>query len=1073
MLQRLIALSLNHSGLVLVAAAAVLCAALLTLPTMPIDVFPELNAPNVVLLTEAPGLTAEEVEQQVSFVLETTMSALPGVRRVRSASALGLSLVWVEFGWGQKPMVARQLVGERLAVVRERLPAGVHAEMAPMTSITGEIMLISLRSAAPTPDSALQLRALAEFTVRPHLLAVPGVSQVVAIGGLLPEFQVLTRPVELLRHGLHIEDVVAATAEAHSTQSAGYLGNVAGREVPIAQDARARTAAELGETLLKNEGAAAVPLRAVAEIVRGGAPRRGTAADGGADAVVLSIQKAPGTNTLQLTDDVDDALTALEASLPAGVILNRHAFRQADFIERAVDHVSTALWEAALIVALILLLFLVNARAATITLTALPLSLAVAVLVMRSLDLTLNVMTLGGLAVAIGELVDDAVIDVENVIRRLRLNREKPEELRTPFMQVLFDASNEIRRSVFFATLIICAVFLPLLQLQGLEGRFFQPLGFAYVVAVLASLVVALTVTPAMCNLLLGSARFGDAAGTHGRFSTWILDRYEPLLSGALRRGRGVLVGGAVATVVALLLASTFGTSFLPEFNEGSLTVFLMAPPGTSLEESDRLARGVERRFTKLQGVSSVVRRTGRAERDEHAEPVWSSEIEVRLQEGASKRVVRARVDRVLADIAGIQTMVGQPIEHRLSHILSGTPAALAIQFYGEDLAVLRAVAAEAEVALRSVPGAREVNATREATVEVLPVRYQRAALARYGLTPAAAARQVSVGFFGAKVATVREGRRETDVVVRLAPDARGSREQLEDFILRGRDGQLVRLVDVAIVAPDRDSVVIARENGRRKAVVSSNVQDGFNLGHFVALAREKLDPIAREHGVAVHYGGQFEAEQNARRTLLTWGLAALLLVAVLLRMALQSWRAAGLVLLNLPLALIGGVAAVYIAESPSIIGNALALFGLGAGRYVAPVLSIASLVGFITLSGIAIRNGILLVNHFEDLQSDEGLSVSEAVVRGSRERLVPILMTALTAALGMAPLALAASQPGNELLAPLAIVVLGGLLTSTGLNLFVVPIAYRLVFRGARSRNERQILVHRGSTWTVGEAEL
>lgn len=1101
MLRRLIALSLNNSGLVLLAALGLLVTAIVSLPSMPIDVFPELNAPTVVLLTEAGGLTAEEVEQQVSFPIETAMAGLPGVRRVRSASALGLSLVWVEFGWGAPPLQARQLVGERLGSVTERLPEGVHVELAPMTSITGEILLVSVRqrAAAPGPTDEpekaekpgsermhreLELRAFAEFELRPYLMAVAGVSQVVAIGGRMPEHQVLARQEDLLRHGLHLNDLIGAASEAHSTQTAGYLPNVQGRELPISQRARVRRPSDIASTLLQSEDGAPVPISAVADVALGGAPRRGTAADAGFPAVVLSIQKSPGTNTLELTRAIDAALDQLASTLPPNVVLNGRAFRQADFIQRSMDHVSGALLDAVIIVTIILMLFLVNARAALITLTALPLSLAVGVLVLRSFDMSLNVMTLGGLAVAIGELVDDAVIDVENVIRRLRENSRAPKDQVKPYLQVLFDASNEIRSSVVFATLIICAVFLPLLQLQGLEGRFFQPLGFAYVIAVLASLVVALTVTPALCNVLLRSSfphvgpaspqngdestpQAGPASHT-GRFATWLLRRYAPLLDAALDRGKTILVAGGVATALALLLASSFGTSFLPTFSEGSLTVFLMAPPGTSLDESDRLARGVERRLVGLDGVAGVVRRTGRAERDVHAEPVWSSEIDVRLLPEASKLAVRRLVDTVLADVPGVQTMVGQPIEHRLSHILSGTPAALAINFYGEELPVLREVAHKAAAALRAVPGAREINANREALVRTLPVRYDRAALARFGLTPAAAAQQLSAAFAGAKVATVREGRREFDLVVRLQPDARARPQQLEKFILRGRDGQLVRLTDVATVAPDDASVVVARENAHRKAVVSCNVGDGYNLGHFVQAARKRIDPIAKAAGVTVHYGGQFEAERAARKTLMTWGLAALVLVSVLLRMALQSWGAAGLVLLNLPLALIGGVVAVYVAESPSLWGNALALLGLGEERYIAPVLSIASLIGFITLGGIAIRNGILLVNHFEALQADEGLDVDAAVRRGSAERLIPILMTALTAALGLVPLALAAGQPGSELLSPLAVVVLGGLLTSTALNLFVVPIAYRLSFGRATQRAATVKLVHRGGSYVV-----
>ena len=1056
MLRRVIALSINHAPWVLLAAGVLLVVALRAVSGMPVDVFPELQAPTVVLLTEAGGLTATEVEQQVSMPLESAMSGLPGGRRVRSASALGLSLVWVEFRWGEDPYRARQVVTERLATVAQQLPEGARPSLGPMTSITGEIQLISLRpdpakSSDFRPVSPLQLRSLAETVVRPHLLSVHGVSQVVAIGGRLPQHRVVVDQGALLARGMHLSDVLAAASQAHSTAPAGYLADVRGVELAIPQDARARRPEDIGAAAAGAGPLATVPLRAVAEIRTGGAPRRGAAADDGVDAVVLSIQKAPGENTLALTARIDAALNALAPRLPAGVVLNRHAFRQADFIERAVAHVRDALRDAVIIVAIVLLLLLVNGRAALVTLTALPLSLAVAVLVLDGLGMTLNVMTLGGLAVAIGELVDDAVIDVENVLRRLRENAGKSASERKHRLLVIFEASDEIRRSVVFATLIICVVFLPMMQLSGLEGRFFVPLGAAYVAAVMASLGVALTVTPALCRVLLradgpssdaSSAPSSAPSAGHGPVANWLVDRYVPLLDAALRHGALVITTAAAASVLALAVASTFGSSFLPTFSEGSLTVFLMAPPGTSLVESDRLGRGVEHQLARVEGVQGVIRRTGRAERDEHAEPPWSSELDVRLEPGARKDEVVDRIDQVLSQVPGIQTMIGQPIEHRLSHILSGTPAALAVNLYGDDAALLRQVAERVRARLAAVPGAREVTAAKEAMVRSLPVRFRRADLRRFGLTPAAAAAQVQAGFQGAVAATVRQGRAVIDVVVRLKKAQRSDPEQLRQLILRGADGQLVRLHQVADIAHRRAPVVISRENGQRKAVVSCNIAAGHNLGHVVQQARHAIAPIAASAGVQVRFGGQFEAEQVARATLLRWGLVALLVVVVLLRVAMSSWITAAIVLLNVPLALIGGVAAVFIAQSDSVIGNLAALVGVVDG-YVPPVLSVTSLVGFITLAGIAARNGILLLNHAHSLRS-EGLAIESAIRQGSRERLVPILATALTAALGLAPLAIASVQPGSELLAPLAVVVLGGLLNSTLLNLFVVPVAWR-----------------------------
>jgi len=674
-------------------------------------------------------------------------------------------------------------------------------------------------------------------------------------------------------------------------------------------------------------------------------------------------------------------------------------------------------------------------------------------------------MTLGGLAVAIGELVDDAIIDVENVLRRLRENGLRPDGERRSAVDVIFAASNEIRASIVFATVIICMVFVPLLFLQGLEGRFFQPLGIAYITSILASLVVALTVTPALCRLLFGgrsdaatmpgASRTG-AAGAHASHDGWLVRHlkrgYEPLLRKSVRH-RGVVLGSAgVLTVLALALMSTFGTSFLPSFREGTFTVFLMAPPGTSLAESDRVARGVESQLKDIRGVQSVTRRTGRAERDEHAEPVSSSEIEVTMKPGVDQGAVRAEIDRIVAAIPGVTTMIGQPIEHRLSHVLSGTPAAIAINVYGDDLDVLRRLAKEIETALRAIPGTRDVAANREVMITSLPIRYRAQDLAAAGLSPASAAEQVQQALAGETVAEVNQGVRRYDMVVRLAEDERERVEQVMDLRLRGSGGATVRLRDVADVGHERTSNLITRENAQRKAVISTNVAEGDNLGQLVARVRAAVDPIVERAGYTVHFGGQFEAQQSASRTLWLMGAGVAVVMFFLLKLSTGRVRVALLVMLNLPLALIGGIAAIYLSESPSLLGNTLALVGLGGARYVAPVISIASMVGFITLFGIAVRNGILLVNHYDHLERHEGKTIADAVIQGSMERLSPILMTALTAALALIPIALAHGHPGSELLAPLALVVLGGLISSTLLNLFVVPAGYALAFRVPRA---------------------
>ena len=1048
MLKRLIRFALDHAALVLVLGGVVIALAAWRLPRTPVDVFPELNAPTVVIMTEAPGLAADEVEQYVTFPIETAVNGIPGVRRVRTSNAIGLSIAYVEFDWGTDIYRARQLVGERLDTARKDLPPDAHAEMTPITSITGEIMLL----AASSPDGSvapMDLRAYAEFDLRNRLLAIPGVAQVSVIGGELPEFQVLVEQDRLRLHGLTVQDVVEAAAQSHSTLSAGYLPDVDSLELPIRQSGRVRTAEDIAGTVIRRDGVASVTIGQVAQVRLGPAPRRGTGADAGSPAVVMTVQKAPGTNTLAVTERIDEMLDELAPSVPPGIGINRQIFRQSDFIRLSVENVVHALRDAAIIVSVILVLFLLNARTTIITLTALPLSLAAALLVLEWMGETINVMTLGGLAIAVGSLVDDAIIDVENVFRRMAQNAARPAEQRRPKVEVIFEASNEIRPAMVFATVIIAIVFLPLMFLEGIEGRFFRPLGTAFVVSILASLLVALTITPAMCRLML---RDRPGKGEHrDALLVRLLKRvYEPSVRLAIRLRVLVLGLAAAGTVGALALASTFGTSFLPEFNEGTFTVGLFAPPGTSLAASDRMAAAIERRLLQVEGVRSVTRRTGRAERDEHAEPVSNSEIEITVLPGHEKDEVRGRITEILERVPGITTNVGQPIEHRLSHILSGTPAAIAISVYGDDLDVLRAIAREIEGVLKPLPGARDVAANREVMIQSLPVEYQPRELSAYGLTPRSAAEQVRAAMFGVEVAQVNQGVRRYSLVVRLADEERDSVSDLRRLVLRGMGGTMARLDEVAVIGPEMASNLIARENAQRKAVVSLNVAEGSNLGHLVAQVRTLVDPIVQRHGYTVRYGGQFEAQQSASRTIALFGAVVLIVMVVLLNMAIGSLRVSLLVLVNLPLALIGGILAIFLTESGNPLANAIALVAPGASSapYIAPVISIASLVGFITLFGIAVRNGILLVNHYKHLNEQEGVPMGEAIVQGSLERLVPILMTALTAALALIPIVLKGEKPGNEILAPLSVVILGGLLTSTFLNLVVVPAGYAAIHR-------------------------
>ncbi len=1044
MLKRLIQFSLDHAALVLVLAGVLLGLAAYQLPKTPVDVFPELNAPTVVIMTESPGLAADEVEQYVTFPIETSVNGIPGVRRVRTSSAIGLSIAYVEFDWGMDIYRARQLVGERLDTVREELPPDAHAEMTPISSITGEILLLAVSS----PDgvvSPLELRAYAEYDLRNKLLAIPGVAQISVIGGELPEYQVLIQQEKLRLYNLAIEDVIAAANESHSTLSAGYMPDVDSLELPIRQSGRVRSAADIAGTVIKYHDGAPVTIEQVAHVRLGPALKRGTGAEGGRPAVIMTVQKAPGTNTLVLSDQIDETLDAIMPSLPSGIEINRQVFRQSDFIRLSVTNVVHALRDAAIIVSIILILFLLNIRTTLITLTALPLSLAAALLVLGWMGETINVMTLGGLAIAVGSLVDDAIIDVENVFRRLKQNATKSAEERQPKLKVIFDASNEIRPAMVFATIIIALVFLPLMFLEGIEGRFFRPLGIAFVVSIMASLVVALTVTPAMCRYLW-HVKPGKGESPDGFLVRFLKRLYEPSIRLTIRLRVAVLSLAGIATVLAFWLASTFGTSFLPEFQEGTFTVFLSAPPGTSLVASDRMASAVEQQLVAVDGVRSVTRRTGRAERDEHAEPVSNSEIEITVQPGYDNIEVREHISEILERVPGITTNIGQPIEHRLSHILSGTPAAIAISVYGDNLDVLRLIAKEIEAALKPLPGARDVAANREIMIQSLPVEYQHAALSAYGLTPRSAAEQVRNAIFGVKVAEVNEGVRRYSLVVRLEDEERDTVRDLKDLVLRGKGGALVRLHEVAVIGPEMASNLITRENAQRKAVVSLNVADGSNLGHLVQQVQERVDPIVQKYGYTVKYGGQFEAQQSASRTISLFSGVVVLIMVVILNLATGSLRVSLLVLVNLPLALIGGILAIFLTESPNPLTNAAALFG--AGMYTAPVISIASLVGFITLFGIAVRNGILLVNHYQHLMVEEGVPMHEAIVQGSMERLVPILMTALTAALALIPIVLKGETPGNEILAPLSVVILGGLLTSTFLNLVVVPAGYAAIHR-------------------------
>lgn len=1042
MLTHLIKCSLERRGLVLACTVLLLAVSAYQVPRMPVEVFPELNAPTVTIMTEAPGYAPEEVELAVTFPIETALNGIPGLRRLRSSSALGLSIVWAEFDFGADIYRNRQLVAERLDRTRADLPGNVHPpEMTPVASIAGEIMLLGLVS--PTDaTSPLELRRLAEFDLRPRLLAVEGVAQVTALGGALPEYQVNVRPDDLTRYQLTLADVEEAARAAHAPVGAGYLANVAGRELPVRLRTQVSRLADIESCLVGEWRGAPVTLGQVADVVLAGAPPRGTGSANGRPAVILTVQRNPTANTLDLTRRIDAVLDDFESTLPAGAALEREIFRQSSFIQVAISNVFHALRDAALFVVLILVLFLLNLRSVFITLMALPLSLGSALLLLHGWGVSINVMTLGGIAVAVGSLVDDAIVDVENVLRRLEQNAALGAQAR-PTLRVVFEASVEVRQAIFLATVVIVLVFVPLFFLSGIEGRFFRPLGAAYMVSLAASLVVAMTVTPVLCYFLL--RRTGEG---RRKSETWAVRRlkaiYLSILKRALRARAWVLVGSAALVTGAVLLASTFGSAFLPDFNEGSVTLFLSMPAGTSLEESNRVALQVERRAQEIPGVLAVSRRTGRAEKDEHAEPVSASEIDIRLESDAVVLDVQRRLLEVLAATPGVTAQLGGPIAHRLSHILSGTPAAIAIKVFGQSLDELRAIAREIEGELRTLPGVQDLVANREVLAETLPVYFDRASLAHYGLTPGQAASQVETAYLGTSVGVVNLGASQLEIVVRLEEKARQRIDDLKQFLLRSPSGALIRLEDVAEVRKETASSLITRENVRRKAVISCNVGEGHNLGDLVKEIRRRVDPIvARWPGTFAEYGGQFEAREQAARRILWASVLVFVIICGVLYAAFSSIRPVCLILFNLPLALVGGVVGLFVSGSTNPWENLYAL--VTAGNYVAPVVSISALVGFIGLAGVACRNGLLLVSHYHYLMEKEGVLHADAVLRGAEERLVPIAMTALSSALALVPLALARGEIGSELQHPIAVVVLGGLVTSTLLNLIVIPVGFSM----------------------------
>ena len=1014
-LDLLVRASLEHRFFTICAAAVLLAGGGWVAATLPVDVFPDLTAPTVTVLADAHGLAPEEVESLVTSPIESAVNGAAGVRRVRSSSAQGISIVWVDFDWGTDIFRARQTVSERLQPVAGQLPEDVSAPvLAPVTSIMGEIMLVGM--SAPE-DRLMEARTAADWVVRPRLLAVPGVAQVVAIGGQVRQYQVLVDPERMLAYGVGLDEVLAAATESNRNVSGGIYHS-GGGEILIRGLGRARDPEEIGLTVVTTRGGVPVLLDDLAEVRIGPAVRFGTASVNAEPAVILSIQKQPGANTLELTRSIDAELDQLGPSLPEGVSFERSIFRQADFISLAVDNVITALRDGAILVVAILFLFLWNVRTTAISVLAIPLSLALAVITLRALGGTINTMTLGGMAIAIGALVDDAIIFVENAHRRLRENRHRPEGWRRGTLVVIRDAAREIRDPIVSATVIITIVFVPLYFLSGVEGRMLQPLGTAYIVSILASLLVAVTVTPALCHGLLTS----DRAIGRGRRS-WLLRGlegvYRGVLEWALRRSGVVLAGTAFLVAGTLALLPGLGRAFLPEFQEGSLTISVVSLPGTSLEESDAIGARVERRLLAHPAVASTSRRTGRADLDEHAQGSNASEIDAQLSlVGHELTEVMAALRADLQGLPATNVTVGQPIGHRIDHMLSGTRAAIAVNLFGPDLRRLRETAREIETVAQGVPGLVDIAVEQQADVPQLQVRANRRAMARYGVTPGALTQAVDVAFQGEEVSLIREGQRAFELIVRYDDAHRADREAIGRTLMTTPAGVTVPLSQLADIVPARGPNTISRENVQRKIVVSANVA-GRDVGGAVAELRSRVESdVALPPEYHVRYGGQFESGQEATRRITILSLFSIAAIFLILFRTFRSVRTALLLMVNLPLALAGGVLAIL---------------------FIGGTVNVATLVGFITLFGIAVRNGILLVSRYRDLR-EAGLSLASSIRRGSMERLSPILMTALTAGLALIPLALGIGEPGKEIQAPLAVVVLGGLLTSTFLNMVVVP---------------------------------
>ena len=1017
MLNKIIRFSLENRILVLVATVLLVIGGLYSTGKTEVDVFPDLNAPTVVIMTEAGGMAAEEVEQLVTFPIETAVNGSTGVRRVRSQSTHGFSVVWVEFDWGTDIYLARQIVSEKLAAVGEQMPEGVSAPvLGPQSSILGEVLIVSLTS---DKTSLQDLRTYADWIIRPHLLSTGGVAQVSVHGGDIKEYQILISPGKMKHFGVSLSDVMACT-RGMNTNTNGGVRYEYGNEYIIRGITSTNDLDKLGACIVKKNGESVITLADVADIKVGNqSPKLGTASEKARPAVLLTVTKQPYTSTLKLTEQLNRSLDELKGNLPADVHISTDIFRQADFIESSVDNVQKSLIEGAIFVVIVLMIFLANARTTIISLVTIPLSFLVAMIVLNAMGISINTMTLGGLAIAIGSLVDDAIVDVENVYKHIRQNRQLPETDRVPIIELVYNASREVRMPILNSTLIIIVSFAPLFFLSGMEGRMLIPLGIAFVTALLASTLVALTLTPVLCSYMLGKSK-GEMP-KEAFVAVWLKKYYHTALLWVLDHTRPVIISAAVLFVIALAVFLMLGSSFLPKFNEGSFTINISSLPGISLEESDSIGARAERLLLQVPEIKTVARKTGRAELDEHALGVNVSEIEAPFQlDGRSHEEVLNDVRRRLSVLAGANIEIGQPISHRIDAMLSGTQASIAIKLFGSDLNKMFTIGNQIKKACKDIDGIADLNVEQQIERPELKIIPRRELLLRNGITLPEFNEFIAVNLAGETVSQVYEAGRAFNLVVKA-----GNYDEISNLIIDAADGRKVPLSDVADIVSSAGPNTINRENVQRKIVISANTS-GRALSDVVADIKKAVgEEVKLPEGYRIEYGGQFESQESASRVLYLTCTLAIAIIFFLLFMQFRNAKEAGIILLNLPLALIGGIFALVVTTGE---------------------VSIPAIIGFISLFGIATRNGMLLVTEYKRLRTEEGATVREAIVNGSLSRLNPILMTALTSALALVPLALGGELPGNEIQSPMAKVILGGLISSTLLNAFIIPVIYEKI---------------------------